>query len=151
MRRTCLALWRLLGKDAASKTLTVQTASKVLLRVLNRFSDFTSDKVGRDVTYLKYRDLQPCTSEPNRRPSGYALYTVMVPVDFTCSRGHFFCFIKAGNGQWYKMDDDSKIARRDMTSALREPACVLVYLQQTDLKKDGATVPVGRVNKALGP
>ncbi|KAM7321432.1 hypothetical protein ACRRTK_019524 [Alexandromys fortis] len=46
----CLALWLLSGKDAASKTLTVQTASKVLLMVLNRFSDFMGDKEDRDVT-----------------------------------------------------------------------------------------------------
>ena len=75
----------------------------------------------------------------------------MVHVGLSCPRGHLFCFIKAGNGQWYKTDDDSKVARCDVTSALREPAYVLVYVQQTDLKKDGATVPVGRANKALGP
>lgn len=50
MCRKCLALWLLSGKDAASKTLTVQTASKVLLMVLNRFSDFMGDKEDRDVT-----------------------------------------------------------------------------------------------------
>lgn len=75
----------------------------------------------------------------------------MVPVCLTCPRGHRFCFIKAGNGQWYKTDDDSKAARCDMTSALREPAYVLIYTQQTGLKKDGTTVSVNQVNKALGP
>lgn len=89
-------------------------------------------------------------SEPNRRPLVYTLYTVMVHVGVTCPRGRYFRFVKADNGRWYKTDD-SKVARCDVTSVLREAACVLFHIQQTDLKKDSVTALAGRVNKALGP
>lgn len=41
----------------APKTVTVQTALKVLLLVLNCPSDFTGDKVEREVSYPKSLDL----------------------------------------------------------------------------------------------
>lgn len=137
-------------KMPALKTLTVQTAPKVLLLVLNRFSGFTFDKVDSKVTYPEFLDLQPYMSQPSREPLMYALYAVLVHDGVTCHSGHYFCYVKAGNGKWYKMDD-SRVTRCNVTSVLSEPAYVLFYIQQTGLKKDSLIAPVGRVNKALGP
>lgn len=44
------------GNMQAPKSLTVQITLKVLLMVLNRLSDFTGDKVAREVSYLKSLD-----------------------------------------------------------------------------------------------
>ncbi|XP_021508845.1 ubiquitin carboxyl-terminal hydrolase 17-like protein B [Meriones unguiculatus] len=135
-------------KTPALKTLTVQTAPKVLLLVLNRFSGFTFDKVDSIVSYPEFLDLQPYMSRPSRRPLMYALYAVLVHNGASCHSGHYFCYVKAGNGKWYKMDD-SRVTSCNVTSVLSEPAYVLFYVQQTDLKKDSVNAPVGRVNKAL--
>lgn len=134
------------GKTTALKTLVVQTAPKVLMLVLNRFSDFTGDKVDKKVSYPASLDLRPYMTQPNRGPLVYALYAVLVHAGLTCQSGHYFCYVRAGNGKWYKMDD-SKVARCDVTSVLSEPAYVLFYVQETDLKKDSVIGPVGGVGQ----
>lgn len=134
------------GKTTALKTLTVQTAPKVLLLVLNRFSDFTGDKVDRKVSYPESLDLRPYMTQPNRGLSVYVLCAVLVHAGLTCYSGHYFCYVRAGNGKWYKMDD-SKVARCDVTSVLSEPAYVLFYVRETELEKDSVIGPVGTVGQ----
>ncbi|XP_052616120.1 ubiquitin carboxyl-terminal hydrolase 17-like protein B [Peromyscus californicus insignis] len=134
-------------KMPASKTLTIKTASKVLLLVLNRFLDFMGGKVDRHVSYPQSLDLQPYMSQPEGGPLVYALYAVLVHAGVTCHFGHYFCYVRAGSGKWYKMDD-SKVERWDVTSVLSEPAYVLFYVWETELKKDSVKGPVGTVNQA---
>lgn len=57
----------------------------------------------------------------------------MVHDSVTCPKGHCLCYINDGNGQWHKVDA-SKVTRYDVTCVLREPAHVLLSIQQTDLK-----------------
>ncbi|XP_038952348.1 ubiquitin carboxyl-terminal hydrolase 17-like protein C [Rattus norvegicus] len=137
-------------KMPASKTTKVQTASKVLLLVLNRSYDFGGDKLNRVVSYPEYLDLQPYLSQPTAGPLPYALYAVLVHDGVTCSSGHYFCYVKASHGKWYKMDD-SKVTRCDVSSVLSEPAYLLFYVQQTDLEKVNVDVSVGRVHGVLHP
>ncbi|XP_057634753.1 ubiquitin carboxyl-terminal hydrolase 17-like protein B [Chionomys nivalis] len=134
------------GKTTASKTLMVQTAPKVLMLVLNRFSVFTGNKVDRKVSYPESLDLRPYMTQPNGGPLVYVLYAVLVHAGLTCHSGHYFCYVRAGNGKWYKMDD-SKVARCDVTSVLSEPAYVLLYVRETELEKDSVTGPVGTVGQ----
>lgn len=138
------------GKVPASKTTKVQSASKVLLLVLNRSYDFGGDKLNRVVSYPEYLDLQPYLSQPTAGPLPYALYAVLVHDGETCSCGHYFCYVKASHGKWYKMDD-SKVTRCEVSSVLSEPAYMLFYVQQTDLEKVNADVSVGRVHGVLHP
>ncbi|EDL85307.1 rCG52141 [Rattus norvegicus] len=63
-------------------------------------------------------------------------YVVMVHASVACPKEHCLCYIKAGNGQGYKVDA-SKVTRCDVTCVLREPAHVLLSIQQTDLKMPG--------------
>lgn len=137
-------------KTAASKTLTVQDAPKVLLLVLNRFSEFTGDNKDREVSYPESLDFQPYVSQASRGPLVYALYAVLVHNGVTCHSGHYFCYVRAGNGQWYKMDDSS-VNRCDVTLVLSEPAYVLFYVQQTALRRNGVDAPTGRVSRDLCP
>ncbi|XP_052616119.1 ubiquitin carboxyl-terminal hydrolase 17-like protein B [Peromyscus californicus insignis] len=134
-------------KMPASKTLTIETASKVLLLVLNRFSDFMGGKVDRHISYPESLDLRPYMSQPEGGPLVYALYAVLVHAGVTCHFGHYFCYVRAGSGKWYKMDD-SKVERWDVTSVLSEPAYVLFYIRETELKKDSVKGPGGTVNQA---
>ncbi|KAK7822960.1 hypothetical protein U0070_025777 [Myodes glareolus] len=135
-------------KTAASKTLTVQDAPKVLLLVLNRFSEFTGDHKDRKVSYPESLDFQPYVSQSSSDPLVYALYAVLVHNGVTCHSGHYFCYVKAGSGRWYKMDD-SHVNSCGVSSVLSEPAYVLFYVQQTALRRNGVDAPMGRVSRNL--
>ncbi|XP_049993722.1 ubiquitin carboxyl-terminal hydrolase 17-like protein B [Alexandromys fortis] len=137
-------------KTAASKTLTVQDAPKVLLLVLNRFSEFTGDNKTREVSYPESLYFQPYVSQSSGGPLVYALYAVLVHNGQTCHSGHYFCYVKAGNGQWYEMDDCT-VNRCDVILVLRQPAYVLFYIQQTALTGSAVDAPTGRVSRDLCP
>ncbi|XP_077704604.1 ubiquitin carboxyl-terminal hydrolase 17-like protein 17 [Canis aureus] len=124
-----------LEKVPASKVLTLHTSPKVLILVLRRFSDLTGNKMTKEVQYPERLDMQHCLSEQRAGPLVYVLYAVLVHAGRSCHSGHYFCFVKAGNGQWYKMDD-AKVSACDVTCALRQPAYVLFYMQKTDLERD---------------
>ncbi|XP_012982372.1 ubiquitin carboxyl-terminal hydrolase 17-like protein A [Mesocricetus auratus] len=128
----CDICWK---NTPASKTLIVKDAPQVLLLVLNRFEEFTGDKKDREVSYSEFLDFQPYVSQSPRDPLLYVLYAVLVHDGMTCHSGHYFCYVRAGNGHWYKMNDSS-VTRCDMKSVLSEPAYVLFYVQQTELKKN---------------
>ncbi|XP_036032904.1 ubiquitin carboxyl-terminal hydrolase 17-like protein 6 [Onychomys torridus] len=134
-------------KVPASKTLTIETASQVLLLVLNRFCTFTGGKDDRNVSYPEYLNLRPYMSQPEGGPLWYALYAVLVHAGVTCHCGHYFSYVRAGNGKWYRMDD-SQVDGCDVTSVLSQPAYVLFYVRETDQKKDSLKRPVGTAIKA---
>ena len=124
-----------LEKVPASKVLTLHTSPKVLILVLRRFSDLTGNKMTKEVQYPERLDMQHYLSEQRAGPLVYVLYAVLVHAGRSCHSGHYFCFVKAGNGQWYKMND-AKVSACDVTCALRQPAYVLFYMQKTDLERD---------------
>nr|XP_051688643.1 ubiquitin carboxyl-terminal hydrolase 17-like protein 6 [Oryctolagus cuniculus] len=128
-----------LQKTAASKTLTLQSAGKVLLFVLKWFSDFTGEKLGGQVHYPECLDMRPYMSQQNGRPLDYVLYAVLVHVGLRCQSGHYFCYVKAGNGHWYKMDDANATAC-DITSVLDQSACVLFYVHKSGFGETNGNV-----------
>ncbi|XP_039080865.1 ubiquitin carboxyl-terminal hydrolase 17-like protein 6 [Hyaena hyaena] len=134
--RTCL------DKVPASKTLTLHTCSKVLMLVLKRFSHFTGNKLAQEVQYPECLDMQQYMSEPKAGSRIYVLYAVLVHAGWNCQRGHYFCYVRAGNGQWYKMDD-AKVTASDVTSALSQQAYVLFYIQKSELERDRVWGPGG--------
>ncbi|XP_027290031.1 ubiquitin carboxyl-terminal hydrolase 17-like protein B isoform X2 [Cricetulus griseus] len=134
-------------KTPALKSLAIQGASKVLLLVLNRSSDSAGGKTDRKVRYPESLDLRPYMSQSNRGPLVYALYAVLVHAGATCHSGHYFCYVRAGNGKWYKMDD-STVTRCEVASVLSESAYLLFYVQGTDGRGDSVNRPVGTGNKA---
>ncbi|XP_075562981.1 ubiquitin carboxyl-terminal hydrolase 42-like [Pelecanus crispus] len=90
---------------AASKSFTVHHAPKVLTVCLKRFQDFTGRKISKVVEYPEYLDLRPYMSRTAGEPLLYALYAVLVHSGDSCHAGHYFCYTKASNGLWYKMND----------------------------------------------
>lgn len=131
-----------LGKVPASKTLTLHTPSKVLILVLKRFSDFTGNKMAKDMHYPERLDMQPYLCEQRAGPLVYVLYAVLVHAGWSCHSGHYFCFVKAGNGQWYKMDD-AKVTACDATCALSQHAYVLFYIQKTEWERELVSESLG--------
>uniref|UniRef100_A0A8C0K735 USP domain-containing protein n=1 Tax=Canis lupus dingo TaxID=286419 RepID=A0A8C0K735_CANLU len=137
-----------LEKVPASKVLTLHSCAKVLILVLKRFSDFTGNKMTKEVQYPKCLDMQHSLSEQRAGPLVYVLYAVLVHAGWSCHSGRYFCFVKAGNGQWYKMDD-AKVSACVVTCALRQPAYVLFYMQKTDMERDLVSGS-GREKKCVG-
>ncbi|XP_053772692.1 ubiquitin carboxyl-terminal hydrolase 17-like protein 6 [Desmodus rotundus] len=137
-----------LKKVPASKTLTLHTVSKVLILALKRFSHFTGRKTEKVVDYPERLDLQPYLSQPNSGPLVYELYAVLVHAGRSCHSGHYFCFVKAADGQWFKMND-AKVTACDASSALRQRAYVLFYVQETELERGSASVSVSRKRRCL--
>ncbi|XP_030313036.1 LOW QUALITY PROTEIN: ubiquitin carboxyl-terminal hydrolase 36-like [Calypte anna] len=76
------------------------------------------------VRYPKVLDLGPYTTAGEAQH--YSLYAVLVHKGESCYVGHYFCYIKASNGLWYKMDDSS-VTPCDVNTALQQEAYLLFY------------------------
>ncbi|NXH45337.1 UBP42 hydrolase, partial [Dicaeum eximium] len=113
-------------KVAASKMVTVHHAPRVLTMCLGRADEQTSRKLSQVVEYPEYLDLRPYTSDPGGEPVLYSLYAVVVHAGHTCLGGHFFCYTKVSNGQWYKMNDVS-VESCGIHTVLEQQAYLLFY------------------------
>nr|XP_044997172.1 ubiquitin carboxyl-terminal hydrolase 17-like protein 6 [Jaculus jaculus] len=131
-----------LKKVPATKTLTLKTVSKVLILVMKRFSAFTGDKVNQHVKFPDSLDMGPYMSQPGRGPLVYVLYAVLVHTGLSGHNGHYLCYVKAGNGQWYKMED-TKVTRCDISTVLMQRAYVLFYFLQSDIQDNSVDLHVG--------
>uniref|UniRef100_A0A670KFU6 ubiquitinyl hydrolase 1 n=1 Tax=Podarcis muralis TaxID=64176 RepID=A0A670KFU6_PODMU len=120
----------------ASKRFTIHRASNVLTLSLKRFANFSGGKITKEVKYPEYLDIRPYMSQPNGEPIIYALYAVLVHTGFSCHAGHYYCYIKASNGQWYQMND-STVSNSDIRTVLNQQAYVLFYIGSHDMKNGG--------------
>ncbi|MBZ3871965.1 Ubiquitin carboxyl-terminal hydrolase 17-like protein 22 [Sciurus carolinensis] len=62
----------------ACKTLSLQTASRVLMLVLKPFSVLTGDKIAKQVHYPECLDMQPYMAQQSSGPLACALYAMLV-------------------------------------------------------------------------
>ncbi|XP_027561941.1 ubiquitin carboxyl-terminal hydrolase 42-like isoform X5 [Neopelma chrysocephalum] len=116
-----------------SKRVTVHHVPKVFTVCLERAADHTGKKISTFVEYPEYLDLLPYMSDIAGEPLLYSLYAVVVHSGDTCLDGHFFCYTKASNGLWYKMDDES-VDNCGIHAVLRQQAYLLFYVRCSDLK-----------------
>ncbi|MGH0139235.1 UNVERIFIED_CONTAM: hypothetical protein FKN15_068644 [Acipenser sinensis] len=143
----------------ASKRFTIHRGSNVLTISLKRFANYNGGKITKDVRYPEFLDIRPFMSQYNGEPILYGLYAVLVHSGFSCQAGHYYCYIKASNGQWYQMND-SIVSTSDIRSVLNQQAYVLFYIRSPDMKNGGdynhSTRPPGQssprpiVNQRLG-
>ncbi|XP_043732335.1 ubiquitin carboxyl-terminal hydrolase 17-like protein 13, partial [Cervus elaphus] len=131
-----------LRKVPATKRLTLHSTSQVLVLVLKRLTQVSGAKRAQEVRYPQCLDLQPYTSERKAGPLAYVLYAVLVHSGWSCERGHYFSYVRAGNGQWYKMDD-AKVSACDASAALSQSAYVLFY-SPAEQGEDLLSPPGGR-------
>ncbi|XP_042623385.1 ubiquitin carboxyl-terminal hydrolase 42-like isoform X2 [Cyprinus carpio] len=117
----------------ASKRFTIHRSSNVLTISLKRFTNFNGGKITKDVRYTEYLDLRPFMSQSHGEPQIYALYAVLVHSGFSCHAGHYYCYIKASNGQWYQMNDSS-VSFSDIRTVLNQQAYLLFYIRSPDAK-----------------
>ncbi|NXH24859.1 UBP42 hydrolase, partial [Myiagra hebetior] len=103
--KKCFKCSKCKKKVAASKRVTIHHEPRVLTVCLGRADERTSRKISQVVEYPEYLDLRPYMSDTAGEPLLYSLYAVVVHSGHACLEGHFFCYTKASNGQWYKMND----------------------------------------------
>ncbi|XP_077643576.1 ubiquitin carboxyl-terminal hydrolase 36 [Lonchura striata] len=127
-------------KVLASKRFTIHRASNVLTISLKRFGSCSSSggrKITKDVGYPEFLDIRPFMSEPKGDPITYGLYAVLVHSGYSCNAGHYFCYVKASNGQWYRMNDH-EVHPSNIKVVLNQQAYVLFYLRLGSPRKSSA-------------
>ncbi|XP_006846723.1 PREDICTED: ubiquitin carboxyl-terminal hydrolase 17-like protein 17-like [Chrysochloris asiatica] len=127
-------------KVPASKTLNMHTSPEVLMLVLKRFSGMPGHKAANYVHYEECLDLGGCLSEENGRVAPYRLYAVLVHSGPTCHSGHYLCYVRAANGEWYQMDD-AKVSACHATLVLKQQAYILFYIHQSQSTGEAGSVP----------
>ncbi|XP_047428386.1 ubiquitin carboxyl-terminal hydrolase 36 isoform X1 [Mugil cephalus] len=127
-------------KVPATKRFTVHRTSNVLTLSLKRFANFSGGKITKDVGYPEFLNIRPFMSQNSGDPVMYGLYAVLVHSGYSCHAGHYYCYVKASNGQWYQMND-SIVHSSNIKVVLNQQAYVLFYLRIPETKKtaDGHT------------
>ncbi|NXC00325.1 UBP42 hydrolase, partial [Orthonyx spaldingii] len=125
-QKECFRCSKCKKKAAASKRLTVHRAPRILTLCLERADQCSGIKISKFVEYPEFLDLRPYMSDTAGEPLLYSLYALVVHSGDTCLDGHFFCYTKASNGLWYKMDDES-VDSCDIHTVLGQQAYLLFY------------------------
>ncbi|XP_026211531.1 ubiquitin carboxyl-terminal hydrolase 36 isoform X2 [Anabas testudineus] len=134
-------------KVPATKRFTVHRTSNVLTLSLKRFANFSGGKITKDVGYPEFLNIRPYMSQSSGDPVMYGLYAVLVHSGYSCHAGHYYCYVKASNGQWYQMND-SMVHSSNIKVVLNQQAYVLFYLRIPETKKnaDGQSTKQGVFN-----
>ncbi|XP_028267519.1 ubiquitin carboxyl-terminal hydrolase 36 isoform X2 [Parambassis ranga] len=122
-------------KVPATKRFTVHRTSNVLTLSLKRFANFSGGKITKDVGYPEFLNIRPYMSQSSGDPVMYGLYAVLVHSGYSCHAGHYYCYVKASNGQWYQMND-SMVHSSNIKVVLNQQAYVLFYLRISETKKN---------------
>ncbi|XP_056117912.1 ubiquitin carboxyl-terminal hydrolase 36 isoform X1 [Rhinichthys klamathensis goyatoka] len=125
-------------KVPASKRFTVHRTSNVLTLSLKRFANFSGGKITKDVGYPEFLNIRPYMSQSTGDPVMYGLYAVLVHSGYSCHAGHYYCYVKASNGQWYQMND-SMVHSSNIKVVLNQQAYVLFYLRIPEKKNTEAS------------
>lgn len=127
-------------KVPATKRFTVHRTSNVLTLSLKRFANFSGGKITKDVGYPEFLNIRPYMSQNSGDPVMYGLYAVLVHSGYSCHAGHYYCYVKASNGQWYQMND-SMVHSSNIKVVLNQQAYVLFYLRIPEKKNtDGPSI-----------
>ncbi|NXG47737.1 UBP36 hydrolase, partial [Psilopogon haemacephalus] len=121
-----LSLCRCQQKVSASKHFSIHQAANVLTVALKRFAPFGGGKIAKAVAYPMLLDVRPYLSVPCRDPVLYRLYAVLVHSGHSCHAGHYYCYVKASNGQWHLMNDE-RVCLVDIQEVLGQQPYLLFY------------------------
>ncbi|XP_015972285.1 ubiquitin carboxyl-terminal hydrolase 18 [Arachis duranensis] len=112
----------------AWKRLTVNRAPNILTIALKRFQSGRFGKLNKRISFPETLNLSPYMSEAGDGSDIYKLYAVVVHIDMLNASffGHYICYIKDFNGNWYRIDD-WKVTKVDMEEVLSQGAYMLLY------------------------
>ncbi|XP_065708585.1 ubiquitin carboxyl-terminal hydrolase 36 isoform X3 [Patagioenas fasciata] len=131
-------------KVSATKRFTIHRAPNVLTLALKRFAGFTGGKITKDVGYPELLNIRPYMSQTSGDPVMYGLYAVLVHSGFSSHAGHYYCYVKASNGQWYQMNDNV-VRPSNVKVVLNQQAYVLFYVRIPSPRKSSEG-PVARAD-----
>ncbi|KAL2346631.1 hypothetical protein Fmac_000631 [Flemingia macrophylla] len=116
------------GYVKAWKRLIVKRAPNILTIALKRFQSGRFGKLNKRVTFPETLDLSPYKSETGDGSDIYKLYAVVVHIDMLNASffGHYICYIKDFQGNWYRIDD-WKVTRVELEEVLSQAAYMLLY------------------------
>ncbi|XP_057265581.1 LOW QUALITY PROTEIN: ubiquitin carboxyl-terminal hydrolase 36-like [Pezoporus wallicus] len=121
------------SRVSATKRFSIHRAPNVLTLSLKRFT-YDGEKITKAVPYPEFLNIRPYMSENEGDPVLYGLYAVLVHSGYSCHEGHYYCYVKASNGQWYKMND-SVVSHSNIQEALKQEAYLLFYLRLSGPEK----------------
>ncbi|XP_071583001.1 uncharacterized protein [Heliangelus exortis] len=124
----------------ASRKLLIHGAPQILALRLQRFEDLTGTKISKVVKYPEDLDLGPYLAEASGAAQFYSLYAVLVHSGENYHTGHYFCYTKARNGIWYKLENSSVIPC-DKSTVLQQEAHLLFYARCSDFQTDPGAFP----------
>ncbi|KAF9780262.1 Usp36 protein [Thelephora terrestris] len=110
----------------AEKQFTIHEAPMVLTIHLKRFSPM-GRKIGHPLRYDERLPLQPYMSEGTFGPS-YSLFGVICHAGGGPNSGHYYAYVKDGQGGWHEMNDESVTPTNGPPLSLKN-AYVLFYLR----------------------
>lgn len=97
-------------------------------------------KIGTTVKYNETLDIAPYMSKDKRvSEASYSLYAVLVHLGYGCDSGHYYAYVKAPNGQWYRMDDED-VQAVSLKEVLSQNAYMLFYQQDNLVVADNQPV-----------
>ncbi|PKK17287.1 ubiquitin specific peptidase 36 [Columba livia] len=131
-------------KVSATKRFTIHRAPNVLTLALKRFAGFTGGKITKDVGYPELLNIRPYMSQTSGDPVMYGLYAVLVHSGYSSHAGHYYCYVKASNGQWYQMNDNV-VRPSNVKVVLNQQAYVLFYVRIPSPRKSSEG-PVARAD-----
>ncbi|GAB4854026.1 Ubiquitin carboxyl-terminal hydrolase 18 [Ancistrocladus abbreviatus] len=111
----------------AWKRLTVCQAPNILTIALKRFQSGRFGKLNKRITFPESLDLSPYMSGGDGMDQ-YKLYAVVVHVDMLNASffGHYICYTKDFQGNWYRIDD-CKVMRVELDEVFSQGAYMLLY------------------------
>ncbi|KAL2574488.1 hypothetical protein AAZV13_17G189600 [Glycine max] len=114
----------------AWKRLTVKCAPNILTIALKRFQVLSGrfGKLNKRIAFPETLNLSPYMSEAGDGSDIYKLYGVVVHIDMLNASffGHYICYIKDFQGNWYRIDD-WKVMTVEVEEVLSQGAYMLLY------------------------
>ncbi|KAE9587893.1 hypothetical protein Lal_00002786 [Lupinus albus] len=116
----------------AWKRLTVKRSPNILTIALKRYQSGRFGKLNKRVAFPETLNLNPYMSEAGDGSDIYKLYAVVVHIDMLNASffGHYICYIKDFQGNWY-MVDDWKVTSVELEEVLSQGAYMLLYSRCT--------------------
>ncbi|CAN1184981.1 Ubiquitin carboxyl-terminal hydrolase 19 [Linum perenne] len=111
----------------AWKRLTIRRAPNILTIALKRFQSGRFGKLNKRINFPNTLDLSPYMSKGDGTDV-YKLYAVVVHVDMLNASffGHYICYIKDLQGDWFRFDD-CKVTNVELDEVLSQGAYMLLY------------------------
>ncbi|KAM4672937.1 ubiquitin carboxyl-terminal hydrolase 36 [Amazona ochrocephala] len=137
------------NRVSATKRFSIHRASNVLTLSLKRFFFCGGQKITKAVAYPEFLNIRPYMSENKGDPVMYGLYAVLVHSGYSCHAGHYYCYVKASNGQWYQMND-SMVRCSNVKVVLNQEAYLLFYVRVSGPEKSLGRPIARAVSKLSG-